>query len=1182
LTTNTPKNVASRVPSEIRECPYIGLRPFERRQAEFFFGRETERKVLLANVARRSVTVMFGPSGVGKSSLLWAGLVPDLAAQKRTKVLFFNQWQVPQDEIGIGSSPALRAMAKKVAPQTEISNLAQAFLHRLRKDSDDVQSRSLLVVLDQFDEYFTYHPTAGAGADEELGSALQIITDEDINARLLISIRDDTLSYLDRFTPYVPRLLENSIRLDHLNAVGARNAIALPPAKRRELGVTFGPGRVDPELVERLLEDPFLRTDSTRGDDGIAEPRYDAANLQRVLMHLWEDDRQERGGRFLSTLRSSRGQPDTLSAATFAKYKRGAGDIAAQQIKQLAATLNWPFQQWLAVRLFTYLAPPSGQKIAYSAIDLARFTRTRLKRVAALLSKLEAGQHRILRRVTLVSGGKSRSVYELYHDRLAAPLLEWRNRKRLHRRLGYVGGGVLILIAAAVAWQRFADARLEERKKAVAIQESNARLLQQQAEILQNQAREAQQQVQARVNRTRALEIILEMDNDKVQQQAKDLISEGRDVRREFLVQLTEIPTPLVRLGNNAAGLLAASASLDPDLRKEVRQQMESRLQATPTNPSVVAVLPQWRKAFGEIFNSSAVTAAQTSLTQQLREEVERLYPTKSSRDVKSEQKTDSAKSGVSDSALGIGRIDRNLSALLKLENDLAESTAREIGNILFPHAETALLFRKAVSSFPQPVLAPPILAEVSVQAAKALSLSNSGSHRSELLEIVKTTATRLPSQELAKETIQLLAGEFERLHSDSSGRGDDLPEERLLAVFSRLGSKPTQPAVSQLASQVLVTAMEKATDPTLQLSVARTLAGYENRLDDNIAARIESVLRSRLSAPIASYSTVSPPVILARIGTQLSDSVAAEVQAILFQKFLEIDSQKTSFASALAGFGERLNPEFRRELQRWLEQSLDVLHQRGDTLGFLRLHSLTPVMNDKELAALSEWWVDAEMEDVTDFRAELDASVRKAFDVQLIRVLRDSDPSLFTKRLTSALEQASDLSPQLAKIAEDKLNVDASTTSGSDRRRAEDLLLKFGPWLSHSIAKKIEPSLLDRLHSMAETDETRLVFSAKVALMAQHLSPSVKDELKRVLLVAFPKSKTYHSEALLSLKALGDVTTDAEIVNLLRRYDWLPRAGSIIVGWLGERWGTNFHDDVWAAAAEGKRRGLDPAVPAQ
>src|SRR5690349_12449880 len=61
-------------------CPYRGLAPFEERDAELFFGREDDVERVAQVLRRRSVVAVAGPSGVGKSSLVRAGLVPRLRA----------------------------------------------------------------------------------------------------------------------------------------------------------------------------------------------------------------------------------------------------------------------------------------------------------------------------------------------------------------------------------------------------------------------------------------------------------------------------------------------------------------------------------------------------------------------------------------------------------------------------------------------------------------------------------------------------------------------------------------------------------------------------------------------------------------------------------------------------------------------------------------------------------------------------------------------------------------------------------------------------------------------------------------------------------------------------------------------------------------------------------------------
>ena len=57
-----------------RECPYVGLEPFEAAHARYFFGRRQDSHVLADHVRTRSVVVLYGASGIGKSSVLNVGL----------------------------------------------------------------------------------------------------------------------------------------------------------------------------------------------------------------------------------------------------------------------------------------------------------------------------------------------------------------------------------------------------------------------------------------------------------------------------------------------------------------------------------------------------------------------------------------------------------------------------------------------------------------------------------------------------------------------------------------------------------------------------------------------------------------------------------------------------------------------------------------------------------------------------------------------------------------------------------------------------------------------------------------------------------------------------------------------------------------------------------------------------
>ncbi|NUP20137.1 MAG: serine protease [Streptomyces sp.] len=65
----------------LRRCPYRGLEPFREEDAEFFYGREADVRRVTDAVLRHPVVTVVGASGSGKSSLVRAGLLPELRAR---------------------------------------------------------------------------------------------------------------------------------------------------------------------------------------------------------------------------------------------------------------------------------------------------------------------------------------------------------------------------------------------------------------------------------------------------------------------------------------------------------------------------------------------------------------------------------------------------------------------------------------------------------------------------------------------------------------------------------------------------------------------------------------------------------------------------------------------------------------------------------------------------------------------------------------------------------------------------------------------------------------------------------------------------------------------------------------------------------------------------------------------
>src|SRR5262249_29594852 len=196
--------------------PYVGLVPFGEEDAAFFFGRTHEAAIVAANLRSSRLTVLYGPSGVGKSSLLMAGVVHTLRAQARAHsaenavaVCVVRAWHDdPLRAVREAAREALQEVGGDTALEPDQPTLARS----LR--AWPAHAVTLLLVLDQFDEYLQYH------ADEQKGDRLtgfaaelaEIVHDPNLAVNVLISIREDAWARLDRFEGHIPLLFANYLR----------------------------------------------------------------------------------------------------------------------------------------------------------------------------------------------------------------------------------------------------------------------------------------------------------------------------------------------------------------------------------------------------------------------------------------------------------------------------------------------------------------------------------------------------------------------------------------------------------------------------------------------------------------------------------------------------------------------------------------------------------------------------------------------------------------------------------------------------------------------------------------------------------------------------------------------------------------------------------------------------------
>ena len=137
-------------------CPYVGLQPYSEADQDYFFGRERDSRIISSNLYAAPLTVLYGASGVGKSSVLRAGVFPRLQTSQRTAVVIFDGW-ADQNLLNTLKTRCLEAIA--AAAETRDIQLDLSLpLDELLFSAAQAFDGTLLIILDQFEEYFLYHP----------------------------------------------------------------------------------------------------------------------------------------------------------------------------------------------------------------------------------------------------------------------------------------------------------------------------------------------------------------------------------------------------------------------------------------------------------------------------------------------------------------------------------------------------------------------------------------------------------------------------------------------------------------------------------------------------------------------------------------------------------------------------------------------------------------------------------------------------------------------------------------------------------------------------------------------------------------------------------------------------------------------------------------------------------------
>ncbi|MBV9926750.1 MAG: hypothetical protein JOZ96_17155 [Acidobacteria bacterium] len=289
----TPEGLTTSAETATPVNPFPGLRAFEFDESHLYFGRDGQSGQLIRKLAATRFVAVVGTSGSGKSSLVRAGLLPDLyggymaSAGSHWRVALLRPGNDPLGNLARALS-AEDVFGSDIEENARIqAAITEATLRRggLGLVESVAQQRmpsneNLLVVVDQFEELFRFARVSGSEQYRYEAAAFVKLLLEAARQRghavyVVITMRSDFLGDCSQFWDLPEAINEGQYLIPRMTRDQREEAIAGP--------VAVCGGRIEPRLVNRLLNDV--------GDNPDQLPI-----LQHALMRTWEswkDDHAE-------------------------------------------------------------------------------------------------------------------------------------------------------------------------------------------------------------------------------------------------------------------------------------------------------------------------------------------------------------------------------------------------------------------------------------------------------------------------------------------------------------------------------------------------------------------------------------------------------------------------------------------------------------------------------------------------------------------------------------------------------------------------------------------------------------------------------------------------------------------------------------------------------------------------
>ena len=186
--------------------PFKFLDPYGKDDADFFFGREKETAQLFNAVHASNLTLLYGASGTGKTSLINCGLANKFY-DTDWMPLFIRRDMDINGSLDLKLNKALAATEDQPEKWSIEKKVDILFLDYFKP---------IYLIFDQFEELFIF----GTKPEQELfyQTLKKLLDTEGLHVKVIISIREEWIAYLNEFEKVIPYLFDNRLRVEKMSA----------------------------------------------------------------------------------------------------------------------------------------------------------------------------------------------------------------------------------------------------------------------------------------------------------------------------------------------------------------------------------------------------------------------------------------------------------------------------------------------------------------------------------------------------------------------------------------------------------------------------------------------------------------------------------------------------------------------------------------------------------------------------------------------------------------------------------------------------------------------------------------------------------------------------------------------------------------------------------------------------